>query len=143
MNNESVLRNRCHVNSNNDGDRFVGIKGDSNGVKVYFPIGFQLGVSEIEIKKDILLLLSVLTEFCSGADGWLIDRSSRDYDNVDFPLVAFLTIIDDYMNYGVYIERDPRYKTSDKGNINWAKTFKTQKAMIQKKPFSHLYKVYC
>lgn len=30
------IRNRCHVNSNEDGDRFVGVKADSDKAMVYF-----------------------------------------------------------------------------------------------------------
>lgn len=36
------IKKHCHVNSNEDGDRFVGIKADSDNAMVYFPIGYQL-----------------------------------------------------------------------------------------------------
>lgn len=39
---EFDLTDHCHVNSNEDGDRFVGIKADSDNAMVYFPIGYQL-----------------------------------------------------------------------------------------------------
>lgn len=35
------ITKHCHVNTNEDGDRFVGIKADSDNVMVYFPIGYQ------------------------------------------------------------------------------------------------------
>ena len=35
------IRNRCHVNSNEDGDRFVGVKADSDKAMVYFPISLE------------------------------------------------------------------------------------------------------
>ena len=31
------ITKHCHVNSNEDGDRFVGIKADSDNAMVYFP----------------------------------------------------------------------------------------------------------
>ena len=43
------IRNRCHVNSNEDGDRFVGVKADSDKAMVYFPIGYQLPETDQEI----------------------------------------------------------------------------------------------
>ena len=39
------LKDRCHVNTNDDGDRFVGIKADSENAMVYFPIGYRHWVS--------------------------------------------------------------------------------------------------
>ena len=39
---EFDLADHCHVNSNEDGDRFVGIKADSDNAMVYFPIGYEL-----------------------------------------------------------------------------------------------------
>ena len=47
------IRNRCHVNSNEDGDRFVGVKADSDKAMVYFPIGYQLPETDQEIRTDI------------------------------------------------------------------------------------------
>ena len=36
------IKKHCHVNSNEDGDRFVGIKADSDNAMVYFPIGISI-----------------------------------------------------------------------------------------------------
>ena len=37
-----LLKSKCHVNTNEEGDRFVGIKADSENAMVYFPMGYQL-----------------------------------------------------------------------------------------------------
>ena len=34
-----TLRQMCHVNENGEGDSFVGVKADTEGMTVYFPIG--------------------------------------------------------------------------------------------------------
>ena len=60
------IRNRCHVNSNEDGDRFVGVKADSDKAMVYFPIGYQLPETDQEIRTDIKHLIQVLSEFTSS-----------------------------------------------------------------------------
>ena len=39
---EFDIKKHCHVNTNEDGDRFVGIKADSDNAMVYFPIGYEL-----------------------------------------------------------------------------------------------------
>ena len=57
------ITKHCHVNSNEDGDRFVGIKADSDNAMVYFPIGYQLPETDAEIRTDIKHLIQVLSEF--------------------------------------------------------------------------------
>ena len=44
------ITKHCHVNTNEDGDRFVGIKADSDNVMVYFPIGYQLPDTDAQNK---------------------------------------------------------------------------------------------
>ena len=36
------IRERCHVNKNDEGDSFVGVKADTDDAVIYFPIGYQL-----------------------------------------------------------------------------------------------------
>lgn len=57
------IRRRCHVNTNEDGDRFVGVKADSDDAIVYFPLGYQLPETDAEIRTDIKHLFQVLSEF--------------------------------------------------------------------------------
>ena len=65
---EFDLTDHCHVNSNEDGDRFVGIKADSDNAMVYFPIGYQLPETDAEIRTDIKHLIQVLSEFTTKDD---------------------------------------------------------------------------
>lgn len=60
---DSEICKRCHINTNEEGDRFVGIKADSDDVVVYFPVGYHLPENETDIKRDILHLFQVLAEF--------------------------------------------------------------------------------
>ena len=69
---EDDITQHCHVNTNEDGDRFVGIKADSDNVMVYFPIGYQLPETDAEIRTDIKHLIQVLSEFTTKEeDFWL------------------------------------------------------------------------
>ena len=53
------LKMHCHINTNEDGYRFVGIKVDSDNAMVYFPIGYQLPEKDNEIRTDIKHLIQV------------------------------------------------------------------------------------
>lgn len=35
------IRERCHVNKNDEGDSFVGVKADTDDAVIYFPIGLS------------------------------------------------------------------------------------------------------
>ena len=61
---EFDIKKHCHVNTNEDGDRFVGIKADSDNAMVYFPIGYELPETDAEIRTDIKHLIQVLSSRC-------------------------------------------------------------------------------
>ena len=53
--------------------------------------------------------------------------------NVDFPIHAYLKLITSFLRTGrYYIEKDPKYKTSTKGNTSWPRTVREQRALVQK-----------
>ena len=60
--NNSLIDN-CEVVTQEDGDRFVGLKASTDEVKIYFPLGYDLPETDKELRKDIIHLLSVLHEF--------------------------------------------------------------------------------
>lgn len=131
MENGSDLRKRCHINTNEEGDRFVGIKADTEGAVVYFPVGYQLPDDEMDLKRDVLHLFQVLMEFTDASGKAPAMKQFEAPQLVDFPINAYLAIINYYMESGYYMERDPVYKTSDRGNIDWARTIQRQPALIQ------------
>lgn len=125
------LRKRCHINTNEEGDRFVGVKSDDGNAMVYFPIGYQLPEDEKELKQDILHLFQVLAEFTAVSDKGLEIKNFETFQPTDFPMKAYLEIIDYYMEYGCYMEQTPVYKTRDRGKIDWKRTIQRQTALIQ------------
>lgn len=129
---DTGIRKLCHVNTNEEGDRFVGIKVDSNEVGVYFPIGYQLPEKEVEIKQDILHLIQTLDEFKDSSNRDLAINKSEESQSVDFPINAYLEVINNFMEKGGYYkEIEPIFRTRDRGNIDWSKTIKVQKPLIQ------------
>ena len=94
------IRNRCHVNSNEDGDRFVGVKADSDKAMVYFPIGYQLPETDQEIRTDIKHLIQVLSEFTSKDDRLLSINKFAAPQTVDFPINAYRAVMEFYFSLG-------------------------------------------
>ena len=101
------MKDRCHITTGYDGDRFVGIKADTESAEIYFPIGWNLSDDDRVLREDIITLFRILYAFMKK------DRpiSARKFDvpqNVDFPIHAYLKIITRFLNDGkYYVETDP------------------------------------
>ncbi|AVQ97388.1 LlaJI family restriction endonuclease [Ethanoligenens harbinense] len=126
------IRERCHVNTNEDGDSFVGVKADTEDAIIYFPIGYQLPDDDDDLRIDINNLLSVLAAFMK--EDRVIEASKFEAPRtVDFPMHSYLKIIRDFLRTGrYYVETDPQYRTDTKGSANWPRTVREQRALIQK-----------
>lgn len=126
------LRERCHVNTNDDGDRFVGVKADSDDAIIYFPIGYQLPDNDDDLRNDINNLFGVLAVFMK--EDKVIEKSKFEApQTVDFPIHAYLTVIRDFLQRARYIiETDPQYQTDTKGRTSWPRTVRDQMALVQR-----------
>lgn len=126
------LRQRCHVNTNEDGDSFVGVKADTDDAVIYFPLGYQLPENDDDLRVDINNLFGVLAAFMKE-DKVIETPKFEAPRTVDFPIHAYLTVIRGFLRAGrYYIETDPQYKTDTKGRTSWPKTVKEQRALVQK-----------
>ena len=127
------ISKHCHVNTNEDGDRFVGIKADSDEIMVYFPIGYDLPSDDAQIRRDIKNLIHVLSEFTSKEDRLLAVNKFAAPQSVDFPINAYRNVIEYFLdnNSNYYVETDPVFKTSAKGVQDWPKTVKQQTPLVQ------------
>lgn len=129
---EKKLRERCHVISGGDGDRFVGVKADTDDAMIYFPIGYQLPEDDIDLRVDVQNLFSILSVFMKE-DKVIEAQKFEAPQTVDFPIHAYLKVITSFLRIGrYYIESDPEYKTSTKGNTSWPRTVREQRALVQK-----------
>lgn len=125
------LKSHTHVNTNEDGDRFVGVKVDSENAMVYFPIGYRLGEDDRSIRLDIRHLIQVLAEFTTSKDRLLTMSRFEAPQSVDFPINAYTGIIENYLACGYYIEKEPQYKTAARGKQDWAKTLQKKRPLVQ------------
>lgn len=131
--NEYDIRKHCHINSNEEGDRFVGVKADSENAMVYFPIGYELPQTDNEIRADIKHLIRVLAEFTTKKDRLLAIKRFSSHQTVDFPINAFRTVIEYFLNSGCkyYVETEPAYKEATSGKQSWTRTVKKHMPLIQ------------
>lgn len=124
------IRERCHVNSNKETDTFVGISCVNGDLTINFPLGYHISEDERNLRKDILLLLTTLSMTVEKEESTIM-RTSKDMNDIGFPIQAYLYIISDYCNRGYYKEREILYQVNNRGKINWGRTIKTQKPYIQ------------
>ena len=122
---------RCHVNKNDDGDRFVGIKADSDNAMVYFPLGYQLlKMSRSCVKTFSTLFLcwpSLLTEKIE----FLLCKNLQHRNQLTF-LLTYMEVISYFMEQnGYYSEKEPVFRNGDRGKIDWMRTLRTKKPLIQ------------
>lgn len=125
------FKDKCKINTNIDDDVFVGLKYENGDIKISFPIGFHLASDEEGIRKDIRLLLNILSSNSKRLDSRLSMKHKTAIESVLFPLHAYLYIIKDYRERGYYKEREVNYHIAKQGKISWNKTIKTQRAYIQ------------
>ncbi len=142
MNNDNYLKNRCKVATQEENNRFVGIKADNNNAIVYFPLGYHLTDNDYELRKDIIHLFSIISDFKNKDEGNISKKNFDEIYEVNFPLNAYMEIINYYMEYGYYKEIDSFYKTSDMGKVNWQKTIKEQNPLVIKTNIQTFYPVY-
>lgn len=135
-----VLREHCHIATNDDGDRFVGVKADSSNAMIYFPLGYQLPVDDDELRRDVKNLFVVLASFTDKTDRVLHMDKFTAPQSVDFPIQAYLNVINYYLDHNgsYYTETEVTYKEDTRGKTDWSRTIKTQTPMIQGKSAIYL-----
>lgn len=137
MTHKDILKKYCKVVTNQDDDRFVGIRGDTDGVCVYFPLGYHLADDDSKIRRDIIHLFGILNEFKEEKEGTVSKRNDNETEDVEFPLNAYMEIIYYFLKNGYYKETDPIYRTQNKGKIHWSKTIKNQNPSLIKNNSSY------
>lgn len=129
------LTKHCHVNTNKEGDSFVGIKANSDNAMVYFPIGYELPKTDEKIRADIRRLIRVLSEFTTKEERLIAAKKYTAKQKVDFPINAYNSIIEHYFSSGgkYCVEMEPTYKSSSNGKIDWPRTIRNQVPLVQQK----------
>jgi len=127
---EYSIKEKCKVNTNFETDTFVGIQCDKGEFSVHFPLGYRLADNDKELRKDIIGLLTTIGS-AVGRKESEVDGDGQNFVDSGFPIQAYLAVIRDYYERGYYKEREVEYTVSKRGKINWARTIKTQRPMLQ------------
>lgn len=138
------LKVRCHVNKNGDGDRFVGVKADTNNAMVFFPMGYRLPDSEEDIREDILKLIEIISTFNDSKDKLLAMDEFAAPQSVNFPVNAYMNIIRYFLEQSDYYkEREQIRKTADRGKIDFPASLRKNVKFFQEdgSPFFDRYTV--
>lgn len=127
------LRESCVVDTNEDGDRFVGVKIENEKAIVYFPLGYHLPEDDRMLRRDIRSLFGILSTFAAKEDRIIKGNKFVQAHPVDFPILAFLDVLDYYMETGgkYYTVTEKRFKSDSKGKIDFKKTVKKENAFIK------------
>lgn len=127
---EFSIRDKCSVNTNGDEDTFVGLKCKDGDFSVHFPLGFVIPGDDKELRRDIIVLLSVIGKTTARKESE-IQNEARIYNCTEFPFQAYLSIIRDFYERGYFKEREIHFTVAKRGKIDWNRTIKTQKPYIQ------------
>lgn len=136
MTNNSLF-DRCRTNTNLESDVFVGIRRKDEYYEVNFPLGYHRSEDEKGLRKDILSLISVLAKNTKKKDSEIYVGLNRD-DLTGIPVQAYLYLIKDFFERGYYKERDTNRQIAKRGKIDWSRTIKTQKPLLQDKEVYYL-----
>lgn len=127
---EIDIRSKCRVNSNYEGDTFVGLKCENGDISINFPIGFHLSEDDVELRKDILLLFATIADNTEKRESGILGQVSR-FEEVEFPLQSYIYILKDFFDRGYYKEQEFLHKPAKKGRVDWNRTIKSQRPYIQ------------
>jgi len=127
---DNTLNTICRVVTGFEGDTFIGIKVENGTPEVTFPIGYNLSNDDKGLREDIFLLITTLKKY-RYREKELGTTIFSDTESNTLPIFAYQRMIQRYFDYGTYTEYEVTYKPDKKGRINWAKTIKNIKPIIQ------------
>ncbi|MDE6748100.1 MAG: LlaJI family restriction endonuclease [Lachnospiraceae bacterium] len=128
MNNS--LFDRCRTNTNIESDVFVGIQRKGEYYEVSFPLGYHRSKDEKGLRKDILSLINVLAKNTDKKESEIYVGLNQA-EPTGIPVQAYLYLIKDFFERGYYKERDTYRQIARRGKIDWSRTIKTQKPLLQ------------
>ena len=105
-------------------DNFVGIKSKGNDVYLYYPECFRLDGDLKGNRKAIIALIKSIQISKSDLGDDSGRYSERENDS-SFALDSYLWIIKDYLQHGIYYNREKAFHNGYDGKINWKKTMQT------------------
>ncbi len=112
-------------------NQFVGIKIANNQVEFHYPETYILSNDERELRRQLLAVLRTVSLAKTKTSDLSRYNTKHTNENV-FPLASYLWIINDYLTYGRYENREKQYQSGAKGKINWKKTLHSNPIISEK-----------
>lgn len=138
--NRYSLRGHCYINTGTDGNSFVGIRSDNDGLSIYFPVGYVFPHDDTMLRRDVINLIGVLSRFSKVKDKNVLSQRIYSRETVDFPIKAYLDVMMNYRNANstYYTETEKRYVKGTRGKKSWSRTQKRERPVIQDGNFIYL-----
>ncbi len=127
----SDLKEHCFLD-NATNDDFVGIRSKDDNLQICFPLGFGLNIDDKGIRADIRKMMSIFMWLNNASAKSQYTNNSNIQIEQTFPLIAYKNIIEYFLAHGYYTERESIYQTATKGKINFARTLKKYRPIVQK-----------
>lgn len=110
---------------------FVGVRFEFDNVLkhhrpyITFPYGYDYTSNE-----DVLCLISVLSDYQREMQN-VVRADLTEDEQQGFPIQSYHFVIQDYLSNGYYTERETMYASRANGKVNWVRTVKKEKPVIQ------------
>lgn len=114
------------------GDSFVGIRAQNGKIIFKYPESYHLDFNG-DLRKQALKIISsfALTKRSSAEDSF----HSKSGDDRDIPLLSYLWLLNDYLTYHRYDNREKISKPGSKGKIDWKRTLREQPYIQDFEPY--------
>ena len=109
-------------------NQFVGVRIANNKIEFHYPETYQLSDNDDELRRNILSVLRTIS-LAKTLTSNLSSYNSKFNNNDVFPIGAYLWIINDYLTYGKYENREKTYQHGARGKIDWRRTLRTSPAI--------------
>lgn len=101
--------------------------------RIFFPRGYRpdfslsVEVKDSELKADFFRLLSIINDTLEQN---VFPNDEKDDKKIDFPIHAFFSVLQYYLDFGYFVETEHIYKKGYSGKINWSRTIKNIKPQV-------------
>lgn len=139
------LNDICHCDAKTDsGDEFVGIRcvkanDGKYETRIDFPMGYfkdeaAIGIlPEENLRENAIILFLILSDadlMSNVREDSSIAAISDEAKETAFPMLAYLNVIRNYLDNGYITEREVEYKRKAHGKVNWNRTIKMTKPVV-------------
>lgn len=115
-----------HKATNKIDDSFIGIKIRNNKVDFYYPETYNFDDSSLETaRNDVLAILQTISIAKTHSNS-NVKIESTFSNNEAIPLLSYLWIIRDYLQNGLYINKEKVFKKNQRGKVDWKRTLNEQ-----------------